>query len=53
MVDSKDTTVYLIRHAEADGNFYGRVHGRYNGLLTARGKLQVERLAPKVSTRSY
>ena len=30
------TTVYIIRHAEAEGNVYRRCHGQYDGLLTPR-----------------
>ena len=39
------TTVYLIRHAQAEGNLYRRCHGWYDGLLTQLGKKQVEALA--------
>ena len=28
------TTIYLIRHAEAEGNLYRRVHGWYDSLIT-------------------
>ena len=28
------TTVYIIRHAEAEGNVYRRCHGQYDSLLT-------------------
>lgn len=38
------TKIYLIRHAEAEGNVYRRAHGHYNGLITARGHLQIEQL---------
>ena len=31
------TTVYLIRHAEAEGNLYRRVHGWYDSLITENG----------------
>ena len=31
------TTVYLVRHAEAEGNLYRRVHGWYNSLITDNG----------------
>ena len=34
------TTLYLIRHAEAEGNVYRRCHGQYNSLLTPRGLKQ-------------
>jgi len=38
------TRIYLIRHAEAEGNIYRRAHGHYNGLVTERGYRQIERL---------
>lgn len=41
------TTVYLIRHAEAEGNIYRRVHGQYDSLLTARAMHQLPCLAAR------
>lgn len=38
------TTVYLIRHAEAEGNIYRRYHGWYNSLITENGYRQIEAL---------
>ena len=38
------TTVYLIRHAEAEGNLHRRVHGFYNSLITDNGFRQIEAL---------
>ena len=38
------TTVYIIRHAEAEGNLYRRVHGWYDSKLTEQGMMQVEAL---------
>lgn len=38
------TTIYLIRHGEAEGNAYRRIHGQYDSLLTATGLKQVEAL---------
>ena len=35
------TAVYLIRHAEAEGNLYRIAHGQYNGLITDRGYEQL------------
>jgi len=35
------TTIYIIRHAEADGNLYRRVHGQFDGLVTTRGLKQI------------
>ncbi|MCL2083572.1 MAG: bifunctional histidine phosphatase family protein/GNAT family N-acetyltransferase [Oscillospiraceae bacterium] len=39
------TTLYLIRHAEAEGNIYRRAHGHYNSMLTPNGKKQLEKLS--------
>lgn len=36
------TNVYLIRHGEAEGNAFRRLHGQYDSLLTPRGHRQVE-----------
>jgi probable phosphoglycerate mutase len=38
------TTIYLIRHAEAEGNLYRRVHGVYDSLVTLRGHKQIAAL---------
>ena len=38
------TTVYLVRHAEAEGNTYRRIHGQYNSLITENGLRQIEAL---------
>ena len=38
------TTIYLIRHAEAEGNLYRIARGQYNSLLTDRGARQVAAL---------
>lgn len=38
------TTVYLVRHAEAEGNAYRRIHGQYNSLITPNGLRQIEAL---------
>ncbi len=35
------TTIYLIRHAEAEGNRYRLAHGQYNSNLTPRGYQQL------------
>ncbi|UOO36804.1 GNAT family N-acetyltransferase [Oscillospiraceae bacterium CM] len=35
------TTIYLIRHAEAEGNLYRRIHGQYDSLVTRRGYKQI------------
>ena len=39
------TTVYIIRHAEAEGNVYRRCHGQYDSLLTPRAYEQLPYLA--------
>ena len=39
------TTVYLIRHAEAEGNLYRIAQGQHDSNLTDRGWRQVEALA--------
>lgn len=41
------TTVYLVRHAEAEGNVYRRCHGQYDALLTHRAPAQLECLAKR------
>ena len=41
------TTVYLIRHAEAEGNVYRRCHGQYDSLLTPRAYEQLPYLAKR------
>ncbi len=38
------TTITIIRHAEAEGNYYRRAHGQYNSLLTENGKAQLAAL---------
>lgn len=38
------TKIYLIRHAQAEGNLYRRLHGWYNSLLTEKGQRQVASL---------
>ena len=45
------TRIYLVRHAEAEGNLYRRAHGHYNGLLTKNGLEQAERLGDWFSRR--
>ncbi|MBR5381160.1 MAG: histidine phosphatase family protein, partial [Oscillospiraceae bacterium] len=41
------TEVYVIRHAEAEGNRYRRIHGQYNSVVTARGWQQIDALAKR------
>lgn len=38
------TRIYLIRHAEAEGNLYRRIHGHYNSLITENGYRQIAAL---------
>ena len=38
------TTIYLIRHAEAEGNLYRRIHGWYDALITENGFRQIQAL---------
>ena len=35
------TTIYLIRHAAAEGNLYRVAHGQFNSTITARGYRQL------------
>jgi len=41
------TKIFLIRHAEAEGNIYRRAHGQYNGLITAKGYKQIDKLSSR------
>ena len=41
------TRIYLIRHAEAEGNIYRRIHGQYDSLVTENGKKQIAALAKR------
>lgn len=38
------TRIYLIRHAEAEGNLYRVAHGHYDSLITDRGYQQIKAL---------
>ena len=44
MKENHMTTIYLIRHAEAEGNLYRRAHGWYNSIITDRGYRQIAAL---------
>ena len=35
------TKLYIIRHAEAEGNLYRRIHGWYDSLITKKGWMQI------------
>jgi probable phosphoglycerate mutase len=41
------TKLYLIRHAEAEGNLYRRIHGQYDSIITENGYRQIEALAKR------
>lgn len=41
------TNIYLIRHAEAEGNIYRRAHGWYDGRISAKGRRQIDALAER------
>lgn len=43
------TLLYLIRHAEAEGNIFRRMHGQYNSRLTGDGLRQLEALKQRFS----
>ena len=38
------TRIFLIRHAEAEGNIYRRAHGHHEGRIIGRGFTQIEEL---------
>ena len=39
------TTIYLIRHGEAEGNVFRRLQGQYNSMITPNGFRQIEALS--------
>lgn len=41
------TKIYMIRHAEAEGNLYRRVHGQYDSLNTELGMRQIRALSER------
>ena len=41
------TDIYLIRHAEAEGNLYRFVQGHYNSEVTGKGLLQIHALSDR------
>lgn len=41
------TRIYLVRHAEAEGNLYRRIHGWYNSLITDNGYRQIKALSER------
>ncbi len=44
------TKIYLIRHAEAEGNLYRRAQGHYNANVTPLGRRQIAALAERFRT---
>lgn len=36
------TKIYLIRHAEAEGNLYRRIQGHWDGSITPLGLQQID-----------
>ena len=42
------TKVYLIRHAEAEGNYFRRIQGHWDGGITQRGRKQIDALAERM-----
>ena len=38
------TRIYLVRHAQAEGNLYRRAHGSYDSLVTPQVYAQIEAL---------
>ena len=47
------TTIYLIRHAEAEGNLYRRAHGWYNSTITDRGYRQIAALTKRFTDTKF
>jgi len=43
------TKIFVVRHAEADGNIYRRVHGHYDGYVTPNGYRQIDALRARFS----
>lgn len=43
------TRIYLIRHAEAEGNVYRRLQGQYDSMITPNGFAQIRALARRFS----
>ena len=44
------TEIYLIRHGEAEGNVFRRLHGQYNSLLMPRGYEQIKCLEKRFAS---
>ncbi|MDR2530660.1 MAG: GNAT family N-acetyltransferase [Oscillospiraceae bacterium] len=41
------TKIYIVRHAEAEGNVWRRIHGHYDGRVTPNGRRQIECVAQR------
>ncbi len=44
------TKIYLIRHAEAEGNVFRRLQGQYDSFVTPNGRKQIAALAERFKT---
>lgn len=44
------TEIYLIRHAQAEGNLYRMMQGHWDGSVTALGMKQIDALAERFRT---
>ncbi|MDL2274372.1 histidine phosphatase family protein, partial [Oscillospiraceae bacterium OttesenSCG-928-G22] len=42
------TTLFIVRHTEAEGNLYRRCHGRFDGLVTPNGRQQIAALRERM-----
>lgn len=47
------TKIYLIRHAEAEGNLYRRHQGHWDGSITPLGLQQIDALAQRFRRESH
>ena len=47
------TTIYLIRHAQADGNLYRRCQAWYDGLITPAGYKQIDALKKRFADTHF
>ncbi|MDR0861588.1 MAG: histidine phosphatase family protein [Oscillospiraceae bacterium] len=45
--------IYIIRHAEAEGNLYRRIHGHYDSLVTERGLRQIADLGRRFEGKRF
>jgi probable phosphoglycerate mutase len=43
------TNVFIVRHAEAEGNIFRRIHGHSDGKVTLTGKRQIDALKERFS----